>query len=88
MGKLNNLRLSFLRQGTMCIGDRAYTDCTAIGVCDFVVIAAKSTANHTLPDFIKSLIGQNTVLLTLQNGMGNCETFASIIPAERIVAGL
>ena len=67
---------------------KAYPDCTAIGVCDLIVIAAKSTANHTLPDFIKSLIGQNTVLLTLQNGMGNCETFASIIPAERIVAGL
>jgi 2-dehydropantoate 2-reductase len=67
---------------------KAYPDCTAIGVCDLIVIAAKSTANPTLPDFIKSLIGQNTMLLTLQNGMGNCETFTSIIPAERIVAGL
>jgi 2-dehydropantoate 2-reductase len=67
---------------------KAYPDCTHIGVCDLIIIAAKSTANSTLPDFIKPLIGPRTILLTLQNGMGNCETFASIIPVERIVAGL
>jgi 2-dehydropantoate 2-reductase len=66
----------------------AYPDCIHIGVCDLIIIAAKSTANSTLPDFIKPLIGPRTILLTLQNGMGNCETFASIIPIERIVAGL
>jgi 2-dehydropantoate 2-reductase len=67
---------------------KAYPNCSHIGVCDLIIIAAKSTANHTLPDFIRPLIGSNTILLTLQNGMGNCETFASIIPMERIVAGL
>jgi len=67
---------------------KAYPDCTHICVCDLIIIAAKSTANSTLPDFIKPLIGPRTILLTLQNGMGNCETFASIIPIERIVAGL
>ena len=67
---------------------KAYPDCTHIGFCDLIIIAAKSTANSTLPDFIKPLIGPRTILLTLQNGMGNCETFASIIPIERIVAGL
>ena len=67
---------------------KAYPDCTHISVCDLIIIAAKSTANSTLPDFIKPLIGPRTILLTLQNGMGNCETFASIIPIERIVAGL
>jgi 2-dehydropantoate 2-reductase len=67
---------------------KAYPDCTLIGICDLIIVAAKSTANSTLPDFIKPLIGPKTILLTLQNGMGNCETFASIIPTDRIVAGL
>ncbi len=67
---------------------KAYSDCTAIGVCDLIIIAAKSTANDSLPDFVKSLIGPKSILVTLQNGMGNCETFASIIAPERIVAGL
>jgi 2-dehydropantoate 2-reductase len=67
---------------------KAYPDCSLIGICDLIIITAKSTANITLPDFIKTMIGPETILLTLQNGMGNCETFASIIPVDRIVAGL
>ena len=67
---------------------KAYPDCASIGICDLVIVAAKSTANSTLPDFVKPLIGRQTILLTLQNGMGNCETFASVIPSEQIVAGL
>jgi 2-dehydropantoate 2-reductase len=66
----------------------AYPDCSLIGVCDLVIIAAKSTANSTLPGFIKPLIGDRTILLTLQNGMGNCEIYKSLIPIERVVAGL
>jgi 2-dehydropantoate 2-reductase len=57
-------------------------------VCDLVIIAAKSTANSTLPKFIQPLIGDRTILLTLQNGMGNCEIYGSLLPPEHVVAGL
>jgi len=67
---------------------KAYPDCSLIGVCDLIIIAAKSTANHTLPALIQPIVGNKTILLTLQNGMGNCECFESVLPAERIVAGL
>jgi 2-dehydropantoate 2-reductase len=33
-------------------------------------------------------MGPATLLLTLQNGMGNVEAFCTLLPAERIVAGL
>jgi 2-dehydropantoate 2-reductase len=56
--------------------------------CDLIIVAAKSTANDTLPQLIKPLIESHTLLLTLQNGMGNVEAFLPIIPAERLVAGL
>lgn len=56
--------------------------------CDLIIVAAKSTANDTLPSTIKPLIEPKTILLTLQNGMGNVEAFLPIIPAERLVAGL
>jgi len=59
-----------------------------IGPCDLVVVAAKATANASLPGVLRSLIGPRTVLLTLQNGMGNVEAFAELLPAGRIVAGL
>lgn len=56
--------------------------------CDLVVVATKSTANDTLPRLIQPLLEPHTLLLTLQNGMGNVEAFLPIISAERLVAGL
>lgn len=59
-----------------------------IGEADMVIVAAKTTANPDLPALIDPLMGAHTVLLTLQNGMGNCEFFAQRYGAERIMAGL
>ncbi len=63
-------------------------DTSAIGRCDLIIIAAKATANSTLPPVIKPLLSPNSILLTLQNGMGNVEAFASLLPIDQIVAGL
>ncbi len=59
-----------------------------IGQCDLVVVAAKTTANPSIEPLIKPLIGAQTILLTLQNGMGNVEVFTAFIPSKRVVAGL
>lgn len=59
-----------------------------IGPCDLVIVAAKATANPTLPPLLHPLIGPATILLTLQNGMGNVEALGSLLPPERLVAGL
>lgn len=66
----------------------AAPDTASIGPCDLVIVAAKSTANAVLPEMVRPLLGDRTILLTLQNGMGNVEAFASLLPAERVVAGL
>ena len=66
----------------------AQPDTSSIGHCDLIIVAAKATANSTLPPTVKPLLGPNSILLTLQNGMGNVEAFASLLPNDRIVAGL
>jgi len=66
----------------------ASPDTTSIGACDLVVVALKSTANASLPSLVAPLLGPSSLVLTLQNGMGNVEALASLLPAERIVGGL
>ena len=66
----------------------AVPDAASIGPCDLVVITIKSTANDALPSLVTPLLGPATLVVTLQNGMGNVEALAKLLPAERIVGGL
>lgn len=59
-----------------------------IGPCDLVMVAVKTTANHELPPLLAPLLGAKTMLLTLQNGLGNEEFLAEHFGAERILGGL
>ncbi len=59
-----------------------------IGPCDLVLIALKTTANDQLADLLPPLVAAPTVLLTLQNGLGNEEALAALHPAGQILGGL
>jgi len=67
----------------------AHSSVESIGICDWVIVATKTTANPSLCESIRPLIGEGTSLLTLQNGMGNVENLADGFGADRtILAGL
>ena len=66
----------------------AAPEASAIGPCDLVVVTLKSTSNDALPRLVGPLLGPATLVVTLQNGMGNVEALAKLLPSERIVAGL
>lgn len=59
-----------------------------IGVCDLVLVAVKTTSNAELPSLIQPLLGEKTLILTLQNGLGNEEFLARHFGAERILGGI
>lgn len=59
-----------------------------IGPVDLVVVALKTTANGALASLLPPLLGPRTVVLTLQNGLGNEEHIASLAGAERVLGGL
>ncbi len=59
-----------------------------IGACDLVLIALKTTANHALPRLLPPLVGPRTAVLTLQNGLGNEEQIARLVPPAQILGGL
>jgi 2-dehydropantoate 2-reductase len=59
-----------------------------IGPSDLVLVALKTTANDQFPKLLPPLVGPNTAVLTLQNGLGNEEELAKLFPVEQIMGGL
>lgn len=59
-----------------------------IGVCDLVLIGLKTTANEEFPKLLPPLVGDQTAVVTLQNGLGNEEQLARLFPPARILGGL
>lgn len=64
-----------------------YRNTNEIGICDWVMIATKATANPDIPDLIAPMVGEKTSFLTLQNGMGNVENLAEAFGLDRLVVG-
>ncbi|MDD2582241.1 MAG: putative 2-dehydropantoate 2-reductase [Desulfuromonadaceae bacterium] len=59
-----------------------------IGPVELVIVGLKTFANGFIYDLIKPLIGADTKILTLQNGLGNEEILAELFGAERILGGV
>src|ERR1700730_8696659 len=66
----------------------AYNTTREIGPCDLVLIAIKATSNADLVDLVPPLLHADTMLLTLQNGLGNEEFLAHHFGPERVLGGL
>ncbi len=67
---------------------RAARSPAEIGNADWVIIGLKTTANGQFPILLPPLVGPQTAVLTLQNGLGNEEALARIFPAEQVLGGL
>ena len=78
-GKGENFRLAKVN---------CYNSAKEIGPCDLVLIAVKATSNGDLVDLVPPLLHEQTMLLTLQNGLGNEEFLAEHFGGERVLGGL
>lgn len=67
---------------------QAYATPADIGPVDLIVIALKATANDALAKLLPPLIGENTVVLTLQNGLGVEEPVAEVVGGERVLGAI
>jgi 2-dehydropantoate 2-reductase len=66
---------------------QVYQNTAAIGPVDLVIVAWKATANPHLGEVLPPLLHAGTQVLTLQNGLGNCESIAEITGPERVLGG-
>jgi 2-dehydropantoate 2-reductase len=67
---------------------RAFGSSEEIGPVDLVLVCLKTTANADLKKLIPPLLSPNTVVCTLQNGLGNEELLATIAGKERVLGGV
>ncbi|MDB6154939.1 MAG: 2-dehydropantoate 2-reductase [Chthoniobacteraceae bacterium] len=67
---------------------KAHASTKEIGHCDLVIISLKATGNQALEALLPPLIGPDTALLTLQNGLGNEEFLCERWGAARVMGAL
>jgi len=86
--KLNNdgIKIEGI-SGEYNIKVKATCDPKEIGVSDLVIICVKSYDTEQATKNAKALVSDNTLILTLQNGLGNVEVIGEIIGQEKVIGG-
>jgi 2-dehydropantoate 2-reductase len=74
-------------------GDRtaqvgATSDSAEIGEVDLVVIATKAMHVRDAAEATRPLLGRETVVLPIQNGLGSREVVADVLGEERLIVGI
>jgi 2-dehydropantoate 2-reductase len=73
--------------GTRQVAVHAATHATEAGVADLVVVLVKSFHTEAAMRGALALIGPDTLVLSLQNGLGHEDVLASVVGRERVLAG-
>ena len=76
------------RGETVRVAVQAHGSTAEIGPVDLVIVALKATANAALDELLPPLLHAGTVVVTLQNGLGNEEYLAERWGAERVMGAL
>ena len=74
-------------------GDRtvtlgATTDPATVGPCDLVIIATKAPQVEAAATGARALLGPETPVLTIQNGLGSSAKVARILGEQRVIVGV
>jgi 2-dehydropantoate 2-reductase len=74
-------------------GDRtvrvnATTEAGDAGPCDLVILATKAMHVAEAAQSVKKVLGKDTVVLSIQNGLGGPDTAASVLGKQRVMVGV
>lgn len=65
-----------------------HADCRDIGRVDLVLVGLKTFANPVMTELVAPLVGQDTAILTLQNGLGNEELLSAAFGVDAVLGGI
>jgi 2-dehydropantoate 2-reductase len=74
--------------GRRTVRIRATADPTEVGVCDLVVIATKARDVEAAAERARPLLGPETVVLPIQNGLGSADRVAGVLGDDRVAIGV
>ena len=83
----NGLRLEGA-SGDRTVEIHASTESVDAGPCDLVIIATKTMHVEQAAESAKSLLGPDTMVLSIQNGLGGPDTTARILGRDRVAVGV
>jgi 2-dehydropantoate 2-reductase len=66
---------------------RATTSCREIGPVDLIIILVKSFNTKEAIENVLPIVGDKTIVLSLQNGLGNEDILVNVLGKERVIGG-
>ena len=85
--KVNGLRLEGA-SGDHTVRVNATTDAADAGPCDLVILATKAMHVENAAKSMQPLLRHDTVVLSIQNGLGGPDTAAKVLGRERVLVGV
>jgi 2-dehydropantoate 2-reductase len=73
--------------GDFTVRAQAEEDPAAIGPVDVVLLAVKTYDNASALPMLMPLVGESTVVMTLQNGVDSVDDVAAVVGRERVLGG-
>ncbi|MFZ5769751.1 MAG: ketopantoate reductase family protein [Bacillota bacterium] len=73
---------------TRLVRPRAVSRPEGVGPCDLILVFVKSYHTEQAAAGLGCLMGEDTVVLTLQNGLGNVDVLARRVPRTALLAGV
>lgn len=83
----NGLKIEGI-SGDRVVRVKAHSKASDVGPCELVIVFVKSTFTKAAISDSLSLVDENTVILTLQNGLGNADIIGEVMGQDRVIAGV
>ncbi|MFQ5897201.1 MAG: ketopantoate reductase family protein [Candidatus Methylomirabilia bacterium] len=74
--------------GDRTVGVNATLDAKEAGVCELLIVATKAMDTEAAVKNAAPMIGAETLLLTIQNGLGNAERMERLVGAKNLLVGI
>ena len=85
--RTKGLQVQSAKLGDFVVHAPAESDTARVGSVDVVIVAVKAYDNATALPLIKPMIGANTTVLTLQNGVDSTDQIAAIAGESHVLGG-